>query len=190
MIRKHYLALFAWLFLSFSLFGQFEDPVKWETSFKKINDNEYDLIFKAKIEEGWVIYSQYLEGEDGPIPTTFYFDEGDHFELAGENVETGNKKTAYDKVFQMDLAKLYEEGIFTQRVRVANDQLPITGAVEFMTCNDSKCLPPTEVPFEFLLSATAVSQVDTLQEPKETQKLYNRFWSGPTGYGQSGRTMQ
>ena len=33
----------------------------------------------ATIDEGWVIYSQYLESEDGPIPTGFYFDEGDHF---------------------------------------------------------------------------------------------------------------
>ena len=154
------------LLFSFTAFGQFEDPVEWEMEFKKVSESEYDLIFKAKIEEGWVIYSQYLEGDDGPVPTTFYFDEGAHYELVGKNVESGNKKSTYDKVFGMDLVKFSKEGIFTQRIKVDDLTKPITGAVEFMTCDDTKCLPPTEEPFEFLLSEKATTAISS-DQPKD-----------------------
>ncbi len=179
MIHKSLFALISIFFFSWSLLAQFDDPVSWETSFTKINEEEYDLVFKAKIEEGWVIYSQYLEGDDGPIPTSFYFDEGDHFELIGDNVESGNIKTAYDQVFEMELKKLYKEGIFTQRIKLLDDQQPITGAIEYMTCNDTKCLPPTEEPFQFLLSETAVSALDTMQQPRETENFATVFGMDP-----------
>ena len=51
--------------------GQIFDPVQWTQSYKKLNGQEYELIFKARIDEGWTIYSQELVG-DGPIPTSFF----------------------------------------------------------------------------------------------------------------------
>ncbi|MEZ4987128.1 MAG: cytochrome c biogenesis protein CcdA [Saprospiraceae bacterium] len=48
--------------------------------------------------------------------------------------------------------------VFTQKVKVTDFSQPIKGYLEFMTCDDEKCLPPTEVDFSFTLTpATTAS---------------------------------
>ncbi len=124
-------------------------PVTWAWESKDLGNEEYDLIFTANIEEGWSVYSQYLESDDGPVATGFYFEEGDHYTKVGKNKESGNVKTKYDKVFEMNLTKFTQKGIFTQRVKATDASTPIKGYLEFMTCDNERCLPPTEVDFVF-----------------------------------------
>lgn len=132
-------------------YAQIYDPVKWETEYKQVSETEFDLIYKAKIEDGWTIYSQYLENDDGPIRTSFNYDDGNHFSLVGKNKESDNKKTAHDKVFDMTLIKFFKYANFTQRVKVTDLSKPIVGYLEFMTCDETKCLPPNQIDFEFRL---------------------------------------
>ncbi len=165
---KKLLLLSALLFGVHQLSSQILEPVKWSTRYEKVSDNEYDLIFTADIDEGWVIYSQNIE-EGGPIPTAFYFDESDHYERVGKVEESGHIKSGYEELFDMDLIKLYDQGVFTQRVRVTDTGQPITGYLEFMTCNDAKCLPPTEEEFSFDLPAAAqVMEKKAAAPEKET----------------------
>lgn len=144
------LTLFA-LFISVFSWGQLKDPVKWSTSYKQVSATEFDLIFTADIEDGWTVYSQFLESQDGPVPTSFNFEKGAHYQLKGKCVESGNIKTVYDKVFEMKLTKITKKGVFTQRVTATDLSKPITGYLEFMTCDDEQCLPPKGVDFEFQL---------------------------------------
>ncbi|RMG86796.1 MAG: hypothetical protein D6714_03540, partial [Bacteroidetes bacterium] len=100
-------------------FGQILDPVKWSFSTEKVNDQEYNLKFTATIEPGWYVYSQFLEGEDGPIPTSFNFDESDHFELVGKAVENSDhRKEGHDPMFDMNIVKFAESVTFTQKIKV------------------------------------------------------------------------
>lgn len=137
-----------------------DKPVTWAFSFNKISDTEYDLIFKAAIAEGWYTYSQFI-GEDGPIPTTYNFDEGDHFEIATKAVETTsqaeNHKEGIDAMFEMNLIKFKHDYTSTQRIKVTDATKPIKGYLTFQTCDDTKCLPPTDVEFSFQLQAAATS---------------------------------
>ena len=142
-------ALLITLLVSTAAFAQFHDPVKWSMSQKKVTETEYELVFKADIEPGWNVYSQYLESDEGPIPTSFNYEEGAHFELVGKNVEEGHKKEGHDEIFDMNLIKFYKEVTFTQRVKIKDASKPITGYLEFMTCDDERCLPPTEKDFSF-----------------------------------------
>lgn len=135
--------------------GQIEDPVKWAFEAKKVNAQECDLLFTATIQDGWNIYSQYLESDDGPVRTSFRYDAGAHFKLVGKNEENGVRKEGYDKLFDMNVIKLFKKVVFRQRVRVNDWSQPITGGVEFMCCDEEKCLPPTEIPFRFVLSPPA-----------------------------------
>jgi thiol:disulfide interchange protein DsbD len=151
---KRLLFVFSFFVFANILQGQIFEPVTWETSYKQVNDTEFDLIFTATIEDKWVIYSQYLpEADIRPVPTGFYFDAGDHFETVGKVKESGNIQTKHDKVFDMELTKFSETGIFTQRVKTTDLSQPITGYLEFMCCDDERCLPPTEVDFSFELKA-------------------------------------
>lgn len=158
--------------IGFSLKSQILTPVKWSTTYEQISDQEFNLQFIATIDEGWVIYSQYLENEDGPVPTGFFYDEGDHFELVGKNEESGNRKEAYDKVFDMQLIKLSKKAIFTQKVKVKDFSKPIKGYLEFMTCDDEKCLPPTEEEFSFSLQnipADSRGAIEPASEPEDAE---------------------
>lgn len=139
--------------------GGILNPVHWSYTFNKIDEQTYDLIVSAKIDEGWAVYSQYLESDDGPVATYFGFDEGDHYSLEGKVEESGGLKTAYDPVFEMELAKFFHDAIFTQRVKVTDTSKPVSGFLEFMTCDDTRCLPPSEVDFSFDLTAEPGSVV-------------------------------
>lgn len=123
------------------------DPVKWSFAAKKISQTEYDLILTADVAKGWYVYSQYLESDEGPIATSFIFDENDSFELMGETAESGNKKEGYDEIFGMNLIKFGGKVAFTQRIKLTGKPEKINGSLEFMTCDDEQCLPPKTVDF-------------------------------------------
>lgn len=139
------------LFSAWSVSAQIENPVKWSTNWKKVGTNEYELIFVADIQDGWNTYSQYLESDDGPVRTSFHYDKG-AFQLVGKNIEEGDKKEGHDKMFDMNVIKLLHKFTFRQKVKVTDLSKPITGYVEYMCCNDEKCLPPTEFAFKFMLT--------------------------------------
>ncbi len=154
-------------------FAQILEPVKWKTEHKQVSETEFDLIFTAKIDDKWSIYSQYLENDDGPIATSFEYDAGDHFKLVGKNEESGNRKEAFDKVFEMNLIKFSKTAIFTQRIEVSDFSKPITGYLTFMTCDDTRCLPPTDVDFEFKLKKPSggTGTGDIGSPSKEVEKI-------------------
>ncbi|HFC01227.1 MAG TPA: thioredoxin family protein [Phaeodactylibacter sp.] len=118
----------------------FIEPAKFSTVVKKINDTDVELIFNAKIDEGWYLYSQFQESDDGPMPTAFTYDEGEHYELVGKAKESSNLKKVYDKVFGMDVNKFAHNATFTQRIKIKDTSKPVTGYFEFQTCDDAKCI--------------------------------------------------
>lgn len=140
--------------------AQVLDPVKWSTSVEKISDTEYDLIAKATIDRGWHLYSQSVP-EDGPIPTTFMYDTGKHAELMGNTIEDEGQ-TVDDPVFNMRIKYFDNVAEFRQRINVLNNELSIVkGEVEFMVCDDMRCLPPAYIDLEFdLTKAKHVSGAD------------------------------
>ena len=131
--------------------SQILKPVKWNTSIEKISDNKYNILATATIESGWHLYSQNVP-EDGPIPTTFTFDDaGGAFKFIG-NTKEGNGYIVDDPVFKMKIKFFENKAIFKQTVEVTGEEKSISGFVEFMVCDDSRCLPPTEVDLVFKLS--------------------------------------
>lgn len=140
--------------------AQIFDPVHWTQSYRKLEDQKYELTLKARIDDGWTIYSQELEG-DGPIPTTFSFTPGSHYSLVGKTKESGDRHAGYDKIFEMEVVKYTTEAIFTQIVKVSDPGKPIEGSLEFMTCDQERCLPPKQVDFSFVIdnAGSAESQV-------------------------------
>ncbi|MBK9737288.1 MAG: hypothetical protein IPO92_20990 [Saprospiraceae bacterium] len=57
--------------------GQILTPVKWKFDIEKINTNEYKLIYTAKVDKGWTVYSQYTS-DDGPVPTSITYEKRWH----------------------------------------------------------------------------------------------------------------
>jgi len=128
-----------------------ETPVKWSFAAEKVNEHEYDLVITANIDDGWSVYSQYLESDEGPIKTKFEFLPSGNLELIGQTAESGNKKESYDELFGMNLIKYSKKAEFTQRVKVKNSSEPISGFLTYMTCDETSCLPPKDVDFSISL---------------------------------------
>lgn len=137
---------------TFTANAQIFNPVDWEIQSNKIDESTFELIFKATMEEHWAIYAQDVE-EGGPIPTTFEFEKAENLEFLGNVVESDvNKITKHDPVFDMIVPKFYEEAVFTQRIRFTGDSGAIGGYLTYMTCNDERCLAPTDVEFSFVFN--------------------------------------
>ena len=137
------------LFSIFTLFtsAQIFNPVTWDFSYTQISDTEVDLHFKAVIDDGWYVYSQYTG--DGPQPTEFTFQNSDLFDLSGDVVE-GKPIEQFDPNFDAVLTYFKKEALFTQRVIInSHEDFILKGDVYFMTCDNSQCLPPEAVDFSF-----------------------------------------
>lgn len=144
------------------------EPVKWSFSSEKVSDEVYDLTFSAKIDEKWHLYSQDIPMI--PPATNFHFEENDQFELVDSVSEKSKVHEEYDPNFEMVLKYFEHKAVFKQRVKI-NDGAVVKGYLEFMCCDDTKCLPPEEVEFEFRLGkvAAAAVTVEDTEEISETE---------------------
>lgn len=126
-----------------NMFSQILEPVKWSTSIEKLSETKYKLITKASIDSGWHLYSQNVP--DGPIPTTFkYNDENGTIKIIGNTTEEEGH-TVDDPIFGMMIKFFEKRAIFEQNIELLEDIKTVSATVEFAVCDDSRCLPPTEV---------------------------------------------
>lgn len=138
------------LFLSLNIntFAQILNPVKWTTKVVKIAETEYELIATASIDNKWHLYSQTVP-ENGPIPTKFVFEGNPNYLKKGNTME-GVGKTIDDPVFQMKIKFFEYKAEFKQRIKLkSKENFTVKATVEFMVCDDSRCLPPNEVDLVF-----------------------------------------
>jgi len=155
-LRLFFFWITVWIFANVSLNAQILEPVKWDFSSKKITDTEYLLIFKAKIDQNWHLYSQDIPMS--PPATTFHFDQSEDYQLIGKVEEdTSAMIQEFDANFDMELKFYAHEATFTQKVKLLKKGAVVKGFLEFMCCDDTQCLPPTEVDFEFELGETAAA---------------------------------
>lgn len=126
------------------------EPITWDFSANKISDEEYELIIHGNLEKGWHTYSQYLTSFDGPLPTVVEFFESENYILIDSTLEE-NTETHFDTTFDMDLTSFTTDAYFKQRVKVKAGNIIVKGNINFMVCNEGKCLPPTDKSFEIEL---------------------------------------
>lgn len=135
---------------AFSSIGQIQDPVKWTATSRK-KGGFYEVVLTAKLPKPWHIYSQ-KTGEGGPVATTFKFTKNPLLTFNGEVKEVGVLKENYDKLFDTKVKYFGDKVDFVQAVKVkGNVKTNVNVTVEYMTCDDSKCLPPTKKTFNVSL---------------------------------------
>ena len=135
------------------------NPVTWKWKKEKIADGKYKLIYTAAIQEGWTVYSQFTS-DDGPVPTEVYYENADGITLDGKGKESGHKKEGPDPLFDnVTVVKYLADQPFTitQNVTVTDKTKPISGFLTYMTCDATRCLPPTDVEFSFSMNGNNVS---------------------------------
>ena len=184
-MHKLYSFLLTFVLIPICAFGQIYEPVTWTYSKQQISESKYELIFEADIEEGWAIYSNDIKNngvdcdiEICPLPVSFLFDESNGFVLVDNLIEDKeNKKTSFDPIFQMEVTKFSKKAIFRQVIELINDNVIVSGYLTFMTCDDTKCLPPTDVDFKFSFGNVSsnnepISDMDSKSIEKNNFILY------------------
>ncbi|HPF97663.1 MAG: thioredoxin family protein [Mangrovimonas sp.] len=140
---KHFLTLFLLFFsISFASRAQVLDPVQWTVETQKLSDSEFNLVYKAKIDLHWHLYSQNLP-EGGALPTEFVYDsvqQVNNYQLIGKAIES-KSVTEYDKVFEMDLTYFESNATFTQKIKLLNPSLKsINAEISYQACDDQRCI--------------------------------------------------
>ncbi len=148
-MKKILISLLIVILIPLLSFTQILDPVKWTFRVDQTNPEEATLLLIAKCDPGWHLYSQDIP-PNGPIPTTFTFEQNSHYELVGKVREP---KAIQEKDPQFDnmLLKYFaDKAIFRQKIKIiSNQDFTVKGMVNFMCCDDHQCIPPADVDFIF-----------------------------------------
>lgn len=139
--------------LSSSCKAQVFNPVKWEFASKHLEGDKYEIQFIANIEPHWHLYSQKV-GKNGPIPTSFVFAQSDQYSLIGKTNEPEGI-TLFEPMFKMEVKYFENKAVFTQKIKIKSDDAVFKGDLEFMACDDEKCLPPEIVDFQIPVVASS-----------------------------------
>lgn len=140
---------FALCLLTFALQSQAQKlaPVKWAYQAVKTGDKQYDIVITANVDAPWHIYSQFVK--KGPVPTKIQFAKNPLVLLNGSTKEVGNLEKKFDKNFGAVIGSFGGKVQFTQAITLkVPTKTKLTGTIEFMVCNEEKCLPPTKQSFE------------------------------------------
>jgi DsbC/DsbD-like thiol-disulfide interchange protein len=131
-----------------AVMAQSSKQVQWTFSSKKIADKTFELHMKASIGNGFHMYAQ-NPGVEGPQPTHFEFVRNPLTSLDGKVKESGKLVKKFETAWSANVNYFEQTVEFVQVLKLkGNVKTNVSGTVEFMVCDDSKCLPPSTVEFK------------------------------------------
>lgn len=169
------MALRIYLFLFLSLLGvtaaqaQILEPVKWSLDVSKRNvkaGEEIELIFNAKIDPDWYLYSSDFDPNLGPTVTTFTFKKSPAYEIIGK-IKPVNPKKKFDDIWGGEYTYFVKTAQFRQKVKILQADPVIKGTYDYQTCTDAdgKCIPFNE---DFTFDNITVTGAAAPETPKPT----------------------
>lgn len=144
-MKKLFVIIFVLLSSALFVNGQILRPVKWSYGSKRTGKNEAVVFIKATIDEGWHIYST-TQPDGGPVRTSFIFTSSKAYEPSG-GIAAPKPLTKFETSFNMDVQYFENAVVFRQKVILKNAHAVIAGKLNYMVCNDQKCLPPEDISF-------------------------------------------
>lgn len=130
------------VFITVFTFAQ-KSPVSFTASAIKKSAGLYEVTINANVPAPWHIYSQNTP-DNGPSPTVIEFSKNPLVTPVGKTKEVGNLKKVYDKNFKSNVLYFDGDVKFVQLVKVkGNVKTSFNANIDYMVCDDEKCLPPT-----------------------------------------------
>lgn len=161
-IARVILAVSTLLFSRTMAFSQVENPVSWSFSTEKTGDKTYAIRAKASFSRPWHLYSFDI-GENGPVPTSLILKSQPGVTAVGKLRTSLKPAEVFDSMFMMDIKYFDKPVEFIQEVNVSSVPVTLTGSVEYMVCDNKRCLPPEQVEFSLKIRANEVNdkQINT-----------------------------
>lgn len=142
---KKIVSVFLLLISVMCTYAQMEDPVHFTSKLEMLGGDEAQIVFSGKIDNGWHVYSTNLG--DGPISATFNADKMDGVEKVGGLTHKGKELSKFDNMFGMKVRYFEGSVTFIQKIKFTKPNYSISCYLEYGTCNDETCMPPTQVDF-------------------------------------------
>ncbi len=146
----------------------FKNPISWTTSVEKINDKEYYVVYKAKLDDKWHLYSQY-NPKNTSMPIEFDSEQKDSlFVFVGKALES-KTYTEFDKTWKKDQIFFSKEATLKQRIKLLKDVTEVEVTLYGQICKIS-CIQVEETVKFDLTKATAVTKMETTISDSKKKK--------------------
>lgn len=152
------------------------DPAKWTYTVKETSANEAELVFTAKIDDGWHLYSQYTDPA-GPLPIVFEFTKSGDYELMGK-VQEPKPHEEMDPLFDCVVKSFSGKVVFRQKVkRLSETDFTVNGVLSYQMCNNGSCIAPEDRDFSFKVPG---AKVETAEEAVVAEAVEDSVDETPT----------
>lgn len=103
--------------------------------------DEIEVVFSAKVDDGWYLYAVGFDDACGPIPMSITLEPHPSFQLLG-GVAAVDPKKKFDKIFECDVLIFEKQGQFKQKIKVLSTDLQLEGAYDGQACSEveGKCV--------------------------------------------------
>lgn len=130
------------------------NPASWTYKVNEGGDGTAEIVFTVSLESGWHIYDcgPY---ESGVNATSFTFGECPGVELVGGIVYGSEPVRTVDPIYG-EIGYFEGSASFTQKVR-AEGPATLDVNVEWMCCNDTNCIPPSDQDFKVALAGAEIA---------------------------------
>lgn len=159
-----------------SVWAQLLRPIQWES---KTSTNEakvgetVELIFTAKIDEGWYLYSNDFDPNLGPMLTSFEFTPNDTYSLVGKKpIPVGAKKKFDAEIWNGEYTYFTKTAEFRQKIKVLKENPKIQATANYQVCSDEsgKCIPlEDDFTFEGIKVIGGVAEEKKLDEKTDNK---------------------
>lgn len=179
-MKKYIPLMFLFVLLTQFVAGQIFEPISWSHELKITSKTTGEIIHKASIEDKWHLYGMDIP-KGGPRPTVIAYENVSNAELVGKVTSTSKLLEVMDPNFNMKLSWYAKEAVFVQKISFTDATLvKVEGYIEYMACDDERCLPPTEEAFS-LGNAKALEQAAVAKaSPNTTQNVKSMAVDAPT----------
>ena len=165
-MKRMMLSLLAIVF-STALWAQQLDPAKWTYTVKEVSDTEAELVFTAKIDDGWHLYSQYTD-PNGPLPLVFDFEKSGDYQLVGK-VQEPKPHKEMDPMFGCEVSSFSGTVVFRQKVKkVSEKDFNVKGVLSYQMCNNGSCIAPEDHDFSFKVKGLVATASAVAEEAAPT----------------------
>lgn len=163
---------FRFIIILFSLFfvqnaiGQIQEPTKFTIGIKpekyKVGD-VVDVIFNAKIDKGWHLYSNGFNPDLGPQLIEFKFKESKSFQLIG-GTKAINDHEIYEAVWEGKTRVFENKATLVQQIKILESAGKLDVHINFQTCQDDGVCTQGKKDFEVKLETVS----DVIKSKEDT----------------------
>ena len=148
---KYFTLLHCLLYFGFSQITA-QNHLNWGFSYDKLNSR---ILIKGTIDKGWHLYSQKTPANAGPIPVSISINKQKGTKLIGKFEEKLQPHEIFDANFDSQVYLFENTYLAEQKIKIKKTKTQhlkqLNGSVLYMVCDDSRCMPPIEVPFTIQL---------------------------------------